>query len=83
MPISVRVEKETEILLEETSRVLKTTKAQVIKRSLMEFCPRVLREKRRRPYDLFVDLLGKVGSGRGDLSVHGEEILRTALRRKH
>jgi hypothetical protein len=39
-------------------------------------------EKRRRPYELIEDLLGKRGSGIGDLSIRSEEILRKTFRRK-
>jgi len=74
--ISVRLDKETETELEKTARALHTTKSRVIKRSLREYCARVLEEEKRHPYRLIEDLLGKEGSGRGDLSIRGEEILR-------
>jgi hypothetical protein len=54
----------------------------VIKKSLSDYCARVLTEKRKRPYDLIKDLLNKEGSGRGDLSGRSEEILRERFRRK-
>ncbi len=82
MPLSVRLDKKTESLLEETASTLKTSKAEVIKKSLSDYCARVLTERRKRPYDLIKDLLSEEGSGRGDLSTRGEEILRERLRRK-
>lgn len=82
MPICVRLDKKTESLLKQTSEILKTSKAEVIKQSLSDYCSRVLTERQKRPYDLIKDLIGKVGSGKGDLSVRGEEILREKLRRK-
>lgn len=82
MPLSVRLDKKTESLLEETASTLKTSKAEVIKKSLSDYCARVLTEKRKRPYDLIKDLLGKAGSGRGDLSERSEEILRERFRGK-
>ena len=82
MPLSVRLDKKTESLLEQTASVLKIRKTDVIKRSLSDYCPRVLSERRKRPYDLIKDLLGRGGSGRGDLSIKGEEILRERFRRK-
>jgi hypothetical protein len=54
----------------------------VIKQSLSHYCARILTEKRKRPYDLIKDLMGKEGSGRGDLSERSEEILRERFRRK-
>ena len=81
MPLSVRLDKKIEELLDETAEALKTTKTEVIKRSLSEYCPRVLVRKRKRPYELIEDLLGRGGSGKGDLSLKAEEILRKKLRR--
>jgi hypothetical protein len=82
MPLSVRLDKKTESLLEQTASTLKTSKAEVIKQSLSEYCARILTEKRKRPYELIKDLLDKEGSGRGDLSGRSEEILRERFRRK-
>jgi predicted transcriptional regulator len=82
MPLSVRLDKKTESWFEETASTLKTSKAEVIKKSLSDYCARVLTERRKRPYDLIKDLLGEEGSGRGDLSTRGEEILRERFRRK-
>jgi hypothetical protein len=82
MPLSVRLDKKTEALLEQTASTLKTSKTEVIKKSLSDYCARVLTEKRKRPYDLIQDLIGKGGSGRGDLSARSEEILRERFRRK-
>jgi len=82
MPISVRLDKKTEAMLDETAQALGTSKASVIKESLAEYCPKVLARKTKRPYELIKDIAGRKGSGRGDLSSRGEEILRHAFRRK-
>jgi hypothetical protein len=82
MPLSVRLDKKTESLLKQTASTLNISKAEVIKKSLSDYCGRVLTEKRKRPYDLIKDLIGKEGSGRGDLSIKSEEILRERFRRK-
>ena len=82
MAVSVRLDKETESILEKTAKVLHTSKGKEIKRSLKEYCSRILEETRNYPYDLIHDLLDKEGSGKGDLSIRGEEILRQAFRRK-
>jgi hypothetical protein len=82
MPLSVRLDKKTESLLEQTASTLKTSKAEVIKQSLSDYCARVLTERRKRPYELIKDLLDRGGSGRGDLSSRSEEILREKFRRK-
>jgi pantothenate kinase-related protein Tda10 len=82
MPVSARLDEETNAILEKTARVLGTTKTEVLKRSIREFCDKVLEEQTKRPYELIQDLVGKEGSGRGDLSVRGEEILRERFGRK-
>jgi len=82
MPLSVRLDKKTESLLEETASALKTSKAEVIKQSLSDYCARVLSERRKQPYEVIKDLIEKGGSGRGDLSVRSEEILRERFKRK-
>jgi len=82
MALSVRLDKKTESLLEQTASKLKTSEAEVIKQSLSDYCGRILTEKRKRPYELIKDLLDKRGSGRGDLSGRSEEILRERFRRK-
>ena len=82
MAMSVRLDKETELVLAQTASVLRTTKSSVVKMSLREYCARVLREKRKHPYELIRDLLDQQGSGIGDLSIRGEEILRSRLRKR-
>jgi hypothetical protein len=82
MPISVRLDKKTEAMLDEAAKALGTSKASVIKKSLAEYCPKVLAKKRKHPYELIKDIAGRKGSGRGDLSFRGEEILREAFRRR-
>lgn len=82
MSVSVRLDKETEGILEKTAKLLRMSKGKVIRRSLKEYCSKVLEEKQNYPYMLIVDLLDKEGSGKGDLSIRGEEILRDAFRRK-
>ena len=82
MPLSVRLDRKTELLLEETASILKSSKAEIIKKSLSDFCGQVLSEKRKRPYELIQDLLERNGSGQGELSLRGEEILRKRFRGK-
>ena len=82
MTVSVRLDEETEAILKKTARTLHTNKGQVIRRSLKEYCSRILQEEKGFPYKLIEDLLEKEGSGKGDLSVKGEEFLRSAFRKK-
>jgi len=82
MPVSARLDEETNAILEKTARALRTTKTEILKRSIREFCDKVLEDRPKRPYELIQDLVGEEESGRGDLSVRGEEILRERFGRK-
>ena len=82
MPISARLDEETNAMLEKTAKLLQTTKTEVLRRSVTQFCNKVLKEKRKSPYELIQDLVGEEASGRGDLSMRGEEILRERLGKK-
>lgn len=82
MPVSVRLDKETEELLEKAARLLSKPKSKVMKESIKEYCSHVITQKKITPYELAKDLIGKERSGRGDLSVRGEEILRELFRKK-
>jgi hypothetical protein len=82
MPVSVRLDEETRAILERTAKALDTTKTEVLKRSIRDFCLKTLKEKRKKPYELIQDLVGREASGIGDLSVRGEEILREHFGRK-
>ena len=82
MPFSVRLDHETEALLNKTAKAMDTTKSEILKASIHDFCEKTLREKAKRPYDLISDLIGKESSGKGDLAIHSEEILRAAYKKK-
>ncbi len=80
MPVSVRLDEETEALLNKTAKALCTTKSKILKASVQDFCKKILQEKRKKPYDLISDLIGKEFSGQGNLAIDSEEILRKAFR---
>ncbi len=83
MPVSVRLDKETEDLLVKAARITHKLKSRVMKESIRDYCSRIVNREGISPYDLTKDIIGKESSGRGDLSVRGEEILRKMLRKKH
>ncbi len=82
MPVSVRLDNETRELLEKTARFLSKPKSKIMKDSIKKYCSQIVPRKASSPYELAKDLIGKEGSGRGDLSARGEEILRELFRRK-
>ena len=82
MPTSVRLDHETELLLVKTAEALNTTKTEVLKVSIRDFCEKILSERRKAPYALIADLIGKEHSGQGNLAIDHKKILREAFRRK-
>ena len=82
MPVSVRLDEETEALLNKTAKMLRTTKSKILKASVQDYCKKTLNEKRKKPYDLIADLIGKEKSGNGKLAINAEEILRKRLSEK-
>jgi hypothetical protein len=83
MPVSARLDEETENLLLKTSAALNTTKTEILRTSVREFCQKALKQKAAKPYDLIEDLVGEEFSGKGNLAMDGEKILREALRTHH
>ena len=48
----------------------------------VRLCEKILSERRKAPYALIADLIGKEHSGQGNLAIDHEKILREAFRRK-
>ena len=82
MPVSVRLDKETEVLLSNTAKALHATKTEVLKASIRSYCRKAMEENACKPYDLIADLIGSTSSGKKNLALDSEEILRKAFRRK-
>ena len=82
MTISARLDKETEEILLKTARTLGTTKTAILKASINEFCRKALTEKTQRPYELIADLVGKEYSGKGNLAIDSEKIMRKAFQKE-
>jgi hypothetical protein len=68
--------------LNKTAKTLRTTKSSILKASIQAFCKKTLQEKRKKPYDLISDLVGKEYSGDGNLAINAEEILRKRFTKK-
>ena len=83
MPFSVRLDDETEALLNKTAKALDTTKSEILKVSIHDFCEKTLQEKGKKPYDLISDLIGQEFSGKGNLAIDSEEILRNAFKKNN
>lgn len=82
MPTSVRLDRQTEELLNKAAKALRLTKTEVIKSSIHHYCEMTIYNKSRRPYDLISDLIGTEKSGNGNLAINSEKILREKFGRK-
>jgi predicted transcriptional regulator len=80
--LSIRLDEELDRLVRQTAKALGRTKSEVVKASLRDYCVRALRQREVIPYTLAQDLLGRVGSGRGDLSTSGRKYLMEILHAK-
>ena len=83
MPISARLDDETEKLFIKTAAALNVTRTEILKASIREFCQRALKEKAKKPYDLIQDLVGEERSGKGNLAMDGETIMSEAFSGNH
>jgi hypothetical protein len=70
-------------MLNKTAKALDTTKSEILKASVHDFCKKTLRKKRKKPYDLISDLIGYEFSRKGDRAINNEEILRKAFKRNN
>lgn len=83
MMVSIRLDEELDRLLRRTAKALGRTRSDVVKSSLREYCSRALSARAATPYALIEDLLGRAGSGRGDLSTRSRKYLLEILHAKH
>lgn len=83
MPICVRLDKETEELLDRTAKRLKTTKSKVVKQSIRQYCEPIVKKKTINHSEFIRQLIkDHPDSGRGDLSIRHEELMLGMLLEK-
>lgn len=83
MAISVRLDKDTEELLGKASRMLQTTKSDLVKKSIKQYCAPILEKKGINHSEIIKQLIKDCpGSNRGDLSIRHREIIYEMLLEK-
>jgi predicted DNA-binding protein len=83
MPVSVRLDSETEELLKKASRALGASKSAVVKQSIKHFCaPLAEIDKSDLSGTIKALIRDHPGSGKGDLAIRSKEILRERLGKK-
>lgn len=79
MPLSVRLDKETQNKLEQMARTLRVSKSELVRRSLAKFA--LENGRSVRPFDAYSALSKSIpASGRGDLSIGDRELLKQKIR---
>ena len=81
MPTSVRVDEETEALLERVAHLMAVSKSAVIRTALTQYCTRISLSKVASPYDSIKEWIG-CADGPPDLSRRARHYLRESLRAK-
>ena len=79
MPTSVRVDEETEALLERAARLRAATKSALIRMALKQFCSKIVLGKAETPYESIRDAIG-CAEGPPDLARRSRAYLREAFR---
>ncbi|MBI2202286.1 MAG: ribbon-helix-helix protein, CopG family [Candidatus Rokubacteria bacterium] len=82
MMVSIRLDEGLDRLLARTARALGRTRSEIVKAALREYCRRELLERQARPYELVKDVIGRVDSGRGDLSTNSRKYILEILHAK-
>ena len=79
MPTSVRVDGETEALLERAARLRAATKSELIRMALKQFCSKIVMGKAGTPYESIKDVIG-CADGPSDLARRSRDYLHEAFR---
>ena len=82
MPTSTRLDKETEAALKRAADYLKMTKSDIVRKSVREFCLKVVQEQSRTAWDIYEAIHTAGGSGHGERVSSGKAILRRQLEAK-
>lgn len=77
---SIRLDDELDRLVVDAAQRLSLTRSEVIRRSIREYCRRILAETEVYPWDLMKDLVGGFHSGRGDLGRNSSKYVREIIR---
>jgi len=82
MAATIRLDAELERLVADAARRLKVTRSEVIRRSIRDYCQRILAETDVYPWELMKDLVGCVNSGIPDLARNSRKYVMEMIRAK-
>jgi len=83
MPSSTRLDKETEALLKKAAEYSGETKSHLVRESIREYCTRIVEEKKRTPWEIYLSVRKRdKGSGHGSRVKDGKKIMTANLEEK-
>ena len=82
MPTSTRLDKETEDVLKKAAVHLRMTKSEIVRKSVKEFCLRMISEANKTPWELYETVHTSGGSGHGKRIATGKSTIKKQLEAK-
>ena len=79
MPSSTRLDKETELVLQKAANYLGTTKSEIVRDSVRQYCEKILQEKKHSPWKIYQSIHKPGGSGHGERVQKSREMLMKKL----
>ncbi len=79
MPSSTRLDKETEEVLNKTVEYLGSTKSEIVRKSIKEYCLKVIEENKKTPWAIYQLIHTHGGSGHGKRVLMSKDILKGKL----
>ncbi len=82
MPSSTRLDKETEAVLQKAAATLGVTRSQIVRESVKEYCVKILKQRKKSPWEIYESIHKPGGSGHGRRVLESREILKKQLEAK-
>ncbi len=79
MPSSTRLDKQTEHILQKAAASSGVTKSQIVRESIKEYCKKILREKKKTPWEIYQSIHEQGGSGHSKRVLLSKDILEKKL----
>ncbi|MBI4689968.1 MAG: CopG family transcriptional regulator [Nitrospirae bacterium] len=82
MPVSIRLDKESEDILKKAATGLHTTKSAAIRDAIKNYYLKILEEQQKTPWEIYESIHTYGGSGHGKRVLEGKKILKASLSKK-
>lgn len=82
MPISTRMDKETEDVMKRAAECLNLTRSEIVRKSVKEYCMKIIEERQNTPWETYQAIHTSGGSGHGKRVLRRKEILKDKLEAK-